>query len=213
MCRSRPPLGRIRHHVCSSSAGPTSASSRRRPAGARFVRRSRLPSRGKARTDTGGDQRLAAAAAARTGAQPMPRLLRLGGRRGNLSVSPRKTLCPPALPGCWPTLQFPRLRRSRIHITERANCQPNQRDAAVRTYVLDRPAARSRPLPPSNRAPSTLDGRGRRPRAAEPAAATTRCSSCISTSSGDHPRPSRPRGDGSCAISRRARRGCETSPR
>ena len=40
----------------------------------------------------------------------------------------------------------------------------------MRTYVRDRAAARARPLPPSDRAPSTLDGRGRGSRAAEPAA-------------------------------------------
>ena len=32
----------------------------------------------------------------------------------------------------------------------------------MRTYVRDRPAERARPFPPSHRAPSALDGRGRR---------------------------------------------------
>ena len=41
---------------------------------------------------------------------------------------------------------------------------------AMGTYVLDRPASRARPLPPSDRAPSTLARRGRCPRAPEPAA-------------------------------------------
>jgi hypothetical protein len=61
---------------------------------ASFVCRSRLPGRGK-------EEPVRAAISAwrqrpppyRT--QPVPRLLKLGGRRGNLSVGPRKTLAPP----------------------------------------------------------------------------------------------------------------------
>ena len=44
------------------------------------------------------------------------------------------------------------------------------REASMGTYVPDRPSRRSRPLPPSDRAPSTVDGRGRRSRASEPSA-------------------------------------------
>ena len=81
----------------------------------------------------------------------------------------------------------------------------------VRTYVLDRSAPRSGPLPPSDRAPSTLDGRGRRPRASN-SCSRTRFSSCISTSSGAHLRLSRQRGGGSSATSPRGRPVYQTSP-
>ena len=50
------------------------------------------------------------------------------------------------------------------------SASPGEMFPGVGTYVRDRPAERSRPLPPSDRAPRTLDGRGRGTRAPEPAA-------------------------------------------
>jgi len=63
---------------------------------------------------------------------------------------------------------------------QQAACRPLEPSASrpavgpgklgVRTYVLEGPAQRAGPLSPSDRAPSTADGRGCRARAAEPPA-------------------------------------------
>jgi hypothetical protein len=66
---------------------------------------------------------------------------------------------------------------ARLHLNSEAN------SGAVRTYVPDRPAPRPRALPPSHRASSSLDGRRRSPRAAEPCRWGTPCSASISTRS------------------------------
>ena len=55
--------------------------------------------------------------------------------------------------------------------------------APVGTYVRDGPAERARPVPSSDRAPSSVAGRGRRPASSRACRSRTRCSSCISTSS------------------------------
>ena len=77
----------------------------------------------------------------------------------------------------------------------------------MRTYVLDRAAERPHSLPPGDRAPSTVDGRGRGPRAPEPPARGRAPAPSPCTADQVSPKYER---DGAALRSRLPRRGLPT---